>query len=90
MISCGIIDTASCRGTGAVSRGGTGMMSCAGMGTVSCGIMGAASREILVTITALVFVGAGRFAFEAFEPIRRVSRGQNEGLALLQHRQRSE
>ena len=74
----------SCRRTGRVSGRGIWTASCArGVETVSCGI--------LVTIPALGFAGAGRFAFEAFEPIRGVSRGgDNESWVLLRHPQRRE
>ena len=78
-VSCGIVGIGSCRGTAAVSCGGMGAVSCGGMGTAFC-----------VTIAALVFVRMRRFAFETFEPIRRVSCGQNEGSwALLRPPQRS-
>jgi len=58
------------------------MMSCGSMGTASCGVLG--------IITVLVFVGVGCLAFEAFDPIRGVNCGRNDGSwALLQHPQRS-
>ena len=70
MVARRIMGLVFCGGTGMVSRGGTRTVSCGGTETVSCGI--------LVVRTALDFVGVGRVALEAFEPIRGVSRGRND------------
>ena len=92
MMSCGILGMVLCEVMGVVSCGAKGMVSCRGTGAVTPGEMGTVSCggiEMLFCGTALDFAGVGRFAFDAFEPIRGVSRGRNdESWALLRHAQR--